>query len=155
MAAPCPISPLSPSRISCWAALRQARRKVKRSEAQVLRPRCADRRCRAPQDAVSPDKKQKRRPSVCTGAPRGPPHADDLLTPAQLGGWLGFTESGLAKLRLDGGGPKFIKIRGAVRYRRRDVLLYLDQETVATTAELSVKREAKTQRKNPTSKSAE
>jgi hypothetical protein len=101
----------------------------------------------SPADAVSPDKKQKRRkrkhgkqkrrPAACTGAPRGPPDdPDDLLTPAQLGGWLGFTESGLAKLRVRGGaGPKFIKIGSAVRYRRRDVLLYLDQQTAASTSD--------------------
>lgn len=54
----------------------------------------------------------------------------DLLTPAQLGEYLGLTVGALAQMRYRGNGPKFIKLGGKqVRYRESDVQAWLDQQT--------------------------
>lgn len=39
-----------------------------------------------------------------------------LLTPDQVAQRLGFARSTLAKLRVKGGGPPFVKLAAAVRY---------------------------------------
>ena len=39
-----------------------------------------------------------------------------LLTPRQVADYLGLARSTLAKLRLTGGGPSFVKLGAAVRY---------------------------------------
>jgi hypothetical protein len=50
---------------------------------------------------------------------------DDLLEPAELARLLKRPEGWLAKRRAAGGGPRFLKVGGAVRYRRRDVDAWL------------------------------
>lgn len=58
------------------------------------------------------------------------PIVPDLLTPAQLGEYLGLTVGALAQMRYRGNGPKFIKLGGKqVRYRESDVQAWLDQQT--------------------------
>ena len=47
-----------------------------------------------------------------------------LLTPRQLAERWGISTKTLANLRCAGGGPPFLKLRGAVRYRLADVEAY-------------------------------
>jgi len=44
-----------------------------------------------------------------------------LLTPKQAAAYLNLAVSSLAKWRVDGVGPRFIKMGSAVRYRRTDL----------------------------------
>lgn len=46
---------------------------------------------------------------------------EPLFKPEQAGNYLGFTEGWLAKLRMKGDGPKFIKLGRKVRYARSDL----------------------------------
>ena len=46
---------------------------------------------------------------------------EPLLKPDEAGGYLGFTAGWLAKLRMNGTGPKFIKLGRKVRYARSDL----------------------------------
>ena len=48
-----------------------------------------------------------------------------LLTPAQLAARCGLALSTLAKMRLRGDGPPYVKIGAAVRYRDDDVQAWL------------------------------
>jgi predicted DNA-binding transcriptional regulator AlpA len=49
------------------------------------------------------------------------PSAEPLLNTAQAAVVLGFNPSFLAKARLTGAGPRFLKIGRAVRYKRSDI----------------------------------
>jgi hypothetical protein len=51
--------------------------------------------------------------------------SDDLETPEEVARRIKRPENWLAKKRLTGGGPKFLKIGGTVRYRRADVDAWL------------------------------
>ncbi len=46
---------------------------------------------------------------------------------------LGLTQAWAEHARWKGTGPKFIRVGGAVRYRREDVLEWLDSETRSST----------------------
>jgi predicted DNA-binding transcriptional regulator AlpA len=59
---------------------------------------------------------------------------DDLLEPAEVARRLRRPKNWLAKLRITGGGPKFLKIGGAVRYRHSDVEAWLAGCERASTA---------------------
>lgn len=50
-----------------------------------------------------------------------------LLTPAEAASWLGMSKSWLAKSRLNGEGPPYLKIGRAVRYRHDDLELWLSE----------------------------
>jgi predicted DNA-binding transcriptional regulator AlpA len=58
---------------------------------------------------------------------------DDLLTPEVLATMLEKTPASLAQWRYQGLGPRFIKAGRLVRYRRSDVLAWLDANTVQRT----------------------
>jgi predicted DNA-binding transcriptional regulator AlpA len=62
------------------------------------------------------------------------PAPEPLLTTAQAAALLGFHKSYLAKARLTGGGPLYLKIGGrSVRYRQRDLETWLtDRERIST-----------------------
>lgn len=49
-----------------------------------------------------------------------------LLTPAEAGEFLALSPSWLAKLRLTGDGPQFIKIGRRVRYRTADLIRWAE-----------------------------
>lgn len=51
-----------------------------------------------------------------------------LLTDRDVASVTGLARSTLAKLRLRAGGPVFIKIGAAVRYREADVRAWLDSQ---------------------------
>jgi predicted DNA-binding transcriptional regulator AlpA len=63
-----------------------------------------------------------------------PPSAEPLLTNDQAAAVLGFHPSYLAKARLTGSGPRFLKIgRKSVRYRRSDIDAWLaDKGRIST-----------------------
>lgn len=48
---------------------------------------------------------------------------------------LGLAASTLEKLRVNGGGPRYIKMGRAVRYRRGDLERWLDERAVSNTSE--------------------
>ena len=48
-----------------------------------------------------------------------------LLTPKETAGLLKLSTSWLAKQRLKGGGPPYLKLDGAVRYRLADLQLWM------------------------------
>lgn len=52
---------------------------------------------------------------------------DELLTPEQVAEWFQTSPRTLANDRYLGQGPRFIKLGKLVRYRRSDVLAYLDE----------------------------
>lgn len=54
-----------------------------------------------------------------------PAAGDTLLTPKETAGHLKLSTSWLAKQRLKGGGPPYLKLDGAVRYRLSDLLLWM------------------------------
>lgn len=59
--------------------------------------------------------------------------SSNLLTPKQLAALLAVNENTLAKWRLLGIGPKFIKIQRHVRYAANDVDHWTSQRTFAST----------------------
>ena len=62
--------------------------------------------------------------------------ADDLLTTRDVAEWLGVSIQFLEIGRHRGYGPKFVRIGPArIRYRRADVLAWLEQRTFASTSQ--------------------
>ena len=57
----------------------------------------------------------------------------NLLTPKQLAGLLAINENTLAKWRLQGVGPKFVKIQRRIRYAANDVDHWMNERTFAST----------------------
>lgn len=49
-----------------------------------------------------------------------------LRTPQEVADFLGVTLNALAKLRMDGGGPAFIKVGRRVMYHPDDISAYID-----------------------------
>jgi predicted DNA-binding transcriptional regulator AlpA len=61
--------------------------------------------------------------------------SSNLLTPKQLAELLAVNENTLAKWRLIGGGPKFIRVQRSIRYADNDVDQWLDQRKFQSTTE--------------------
>jgi predicted DNA-binding transcriptional regulator AlpA len=60
---------------------------------------------------------------------------DTLLTPAEVAKLIRRPETWLAKLRMTGDGPRFLKVGGKVRYRRSALEAWLaDCERASTGA---------------------
>lgn len=67
---------------------------------------------------------------------RDPDYLDRLLTENEAASFLGFTIRALQGWRVKGGGPKFVKIgKKAVRYRRRDLIAWTEDNVRANTCE--------------------
>lgn len=61
---------------------------------------------------------------------------DDLLSTQAVADWIGTSKQFLETARARGYGPCFIQVSpGRIRYRRADILKWLDERTVASTAE--------------------
>lgn len=58
---------------------------------------------------------------------------DELMTPEQLAEYLQVSPGTLANDRYLGRGPKFIRIGRQIRYRRADILAYLDENQFTRT----------------------
>ena len=59
--------------------------------------------------------------------------SSNLLTPKQLAVLLAVNENTLAKWRLIGHGPKFIRVQRAIRYAANDVDCWMNGRTFAST----------------------
>ncbi|MCM0020304.1 MAG: helix-turn-helix domain-containing protein [Tagaea sp.] len=59
----------------------------------------------------------------------------DLLEPDELAEALRVTTGTLAKWRLAGGGPRFVKLPKSVLYDRSDVTEWLESQKMRTTAD--------------------
>jgi predicted DNA-binding transcriptional regulator AlpA len=99
--------------------------------------RCANFRCvfleRLPNAGDSRKGKRMSKPSNHVTAPAPEP----LLTTAQAAAVLGFHPSYLAKARLTGSGPPYLKIGGrSVRYRPRDLDAWLADKARVSTSEV-------------------
>ncbi len=63
-------------------------------------------------------------------------HLDQLLDERGAADILCYSVRALQNWRYRGGGPRFVKVSGrSVRYRRRDLLAWIDERTVASTSE--------------------
>jgi len=63
---------------------------------------------------------------------------DSLIDEKEAASFLGYTVRALQNWRLRGGGPKFVKVSArSVRYRRRDMLAWIEAHTVSHTSEFS------------------
>ena len=60
-----------------------------------------------------------------------------LLTPEQAAKYLGFTDGWLAKLRMRGGGPKYVRLGRKCRYTRPDLDAWISAHRVGNTSEKS------------------
>ena len=60
-----------------------------------------------------------------------------ILPPAEIAELLGVSLSWLAKSRLRGDGPRFVKVGRSVRYRESDVRDYIRARTRTSTSEQS------------------
>jgi predicted DNA-binding transcriptional regulator AlpA len=72
-----------------------------------------------------------------TSSPSGPPAAasEVLLTPKQAAKLFNLSTSWLAKQRHKGGGPPYVKLGGAVRYRLADLQLWMKARLRLSTSE--------------------
>ena len=60
---------------------------------------------------------------------------DPLLKPDEAGEYVGFTAGWLAKLRIYGGGPNFIKLGRKIRYARSDLDAWIAAGRSGSTSE--------------------
>jgi hypothetical protein len=60
---------------------------------------------------------------------------EQLLTAKTLAERIGVTEGCLAKWRLTGEGPKFIRVQRRIMYDARDVSAWLDVRRVSSTSQ--------------------
>lgn len=58
-----------------------------------------------------------------------------LLKPEEAAEFLGRSPSTLAKTRMTGTGPRFVKLGGSVRYDIRDLEAFIAQSTRRSTSE--------------------
>jgi predicted DNA-binding transcriptional regulator AlpA len=69
-------------------------------------------------------------------APAKPNEIDPLLHPAQVAELLGVSLSWLAKSRMNGTGPRFVKLGRAVRYALSAVREYIKSRQRNSTSEV-------------------
>jgi len=60
-----------------------------------------------------------------------------LLTSEQAAKYLGFTDGWLAKMRMTGGGPKYVRLGRKCRYTRADLDAWIYAHRVSNTSEES------------------
>jgi predicted DNA-binding transcriptional regulator AlpA len=61
---------------------------------------------------------------------------NQLLTERDTASLIGFTERALQNWRVRGGGPQYVKVAGrSVRYRRSDVLTWIEQRIRSNTCQ--------------------
>ena len=65
-----------------------------------------------------------------------PDHLDRLLNEKEAAGFLGYSVRALQNWRLRGGGPRFVKVSSrSIRYRRRDLLAWIEEHLRSSTSE--------------------
>lgn len=67
-----------------------------------------------------------------------PCNPDALLNERQAAMLLGMSARTLQEWRYRGGGPKFVKTGRSIRYRRRDLMAWIDAATLENTSQGSV-----------------
>jgi excisionase family DNA binding protein len=60
---------------------------------------------------------------------------ETYLTPDEAARYVRSAKSTLAKLRVRGGGPRFVRIGKAVRYRRTDLDAWMERSAANSTSE--------------------
>lgn len=64
------------------------------------------------------------------------PDLDRLLNEREAAQFVGFSSRALQNWRVRGGGPAFVKISArAVRYRKRDLIAWIDAHTRSSTSD--------------------
>lgn len=63
------------------------------------------------------------------------PNQDQLFKENEAAEFLCCSVRSLQKWRVTGGGPKFVRLNTSIRYRLRDLIEYIDQNTVGSTSE--------------------
>ncbi len=61
--------------------------------------------------------------------------AEELLTTKQAAAFLKVSPKTLERMRVEGGGPVFVKVGRLVRYRRSDLLAFIDSNVFGSTSE--------------------
>jgi predicted DNA-binding transcriptional regulator AlpA len=69
---------------------------------------------------------------------------DSALTENQAAEFLGMSVRTLQAWRVRGGGPPYVKIGRAVRYRRRTLVAFQEQHTVTSTTEADARTRGST-----------
>jgi len=65
-----------------------------------------------------------------------PDYLDRLMDEREAAGLLCYSVRALQNWRVRGGGPRFVKVSGrSVRYRRRDLLAWIEERTRSNTSE--------------------
>lgn len=68
-----------------------------------------------------------------------PDYQDRLINEKVAAEFLGYSVRALQNWRLRGGGPRFVKISArSVRYRRRDLLAWIEEHLRSNTSETKV-----------------
>ena len=63
-------------------------------------------------------------------------HLDRLIDEREAANFLGYSVRALQNWRVRGGGPRFVKVSGrSVRYRRRDLIAWIEERTCSHTTE--------------------
>jgi predicted DNA-binding transcriptional regulator AlpA len=65
--------------------------------------------------------------------------SSSLLDSQKAAGWTGLSTSTLAKLRLTGNGPAYIKLGRRVGYRREDLDAWIEANRFKSTSEYAAK----------------
>jgi hypothetical protein len=68
------------------------------------------------------------------------PQIETLLTPVQAAAILQVKSNTLAKWRVAGDGPAFIRIGRAVRYSAREIMRFIERQTRHSTSETYLSR---------------
>ncbi len=64
------------------------------------------------------------------------PELDRLVDERQAAAFLGYTVRALQNWRIRGGGPRFVKVSSrSIRYRRRDLLAWIEEHLRSSTSE--------------------
>lgn len=70
------------------------------------------------------------------GYPLG--YLDQLVNEKEAAAFLGYTIRALQNWRLRGGGPQFVKVSSrSIRYRRRDLMVWVDARLRQNTSDMS------------------
>jgi len=65
--------------------------------------------------------------------------AEELLTTRQAAAFLKVSPKTLERMRVEGAGPAFVKVGRSVRYRRSDLLAFIDSNVFGSTSEYASK----------------
>jgi len=74
-----------------------------------------------------------------TNLPLPPDYHDCLINENEAARFIGYSVRALQNWRVRGGGPRFVKVSArSIRYRRRDLIAWIEARLVASTSEANV-----------------